>query len=210
MSEYGYIPEAPEQSFGNNKGIFTPKDIYDLTRADKYTNYGQLELIETQTVSSVATVEFTDLGNYNVHFLTINDLKVVNDNNWLQVRFYESGVLETASVYQFANQVGVGTGTFYEARTTGNGYLQFMSGANVGNSTNERGNAYCYFYNLTDSSKYSFMTHQCVSTYDTNGMVMNFGSGVMPQASAVDGIQLILAGGNIDSSDISLYGIRYS
>ena len=49
MSEYGYIPEAPEQSFGNNKGIFTPKDIYDLTRADKYTNYGQLELIETQT-----------------------------------------------------------------------------------------------------------------------------------------------------------------
>ncbi len=38
MSEYGYIPEAPEQSAGNNKGIFTPKDIYDLTRADKYTN----------------------------------------------------------------------------------------------------------------------------------------------------------------------------
>jgi hypothetical protein len=25
MSEYGYIPEAPEQSFGNNKGIFNLK-----------------------------------------------------------------------------------------------------------------------------------------------------------------------------------------
>ena len=47
-NEFGYIPESPEQSFGNNKGIFTPTDIYDLTRADKYTSYGQLELIETQ------------------------------------------------------------------------------------------------------------------------------------------------------------------
>jgi len=210
MSEFGYIPEAPEQSFGNNKGIFTPKDIYDLTRADKYTNYGQLELIETQNVSSVANVEFTNLGNYNVHFLTVNDLKVVNDNNWLQVRFYENGVLETASVYQWGNQVGVSTGTFYESRTTGNAYLQFMTGANIGNSTNESGNAYCYFYNLTDSSKYSFMTHQCVTTNPSTDTNMNFGSGVMPQASEVSGIQLVLAGGNIDSATISLYGIRYS
>ena len=29
MSEYGYIPESPAQSFGNNTGIFTPNDIYD-------------------------------------------------------------------------------------------------------------------------------------------------------------------------------------
>ena len=171
---------------------------------------GKLELIETQTVSNVANVEFTSLGNYNVHFLTINDLTTISNNVWMQVRFYEGGVLETASVYQWANQVGVGTGTFYASKTTGNAYLQFMTGANIGNSTNESGNAYCYFYNLTDSSKYSFMTHQCISTYDTNGMNMNFGSGVMPQASAVDGIQLILNGGNIDTADISLYGIAES
>ena len=70
MSEYGYIPEAPEQSFGNNKGIFNPKDIYDLTRADKYTNYGQLELIETQTASADSSLDFISLGSYNVHFLS--------------------------------------------------------------------------------------------------------------------------------------------
>jgi hypothetical protein len=208
MSEYGYIPEAPEQSFGNNKGIFNPKDIYDLTRADKYTNYGQLELIETQTVSSVANVEFTNLGNYNVHFLTINDTKVVNDNVWFQVRFYESGVLETANAYQFANQVGTSTGTFYYAKSTANSKLQFMTGANIGNATNESGNAYCYFYNLTDSSKYSFMTHQCVVTSPSTNVNMNFGSGTMSQKSAVDGIQLFLASGNIASASISLYGIK--
>ena len=65
MSEYGYIPESPAQSFGNNKGIFSPNDIYDLTRADKYTQYGQLELIQTQTASSVTTLDFTTLGSYS-------------------------------------------------------------------------------------------------------------------------------------------------
>ena len=34
MSEYGYIPDSNlEQSFGNNKGIFNPKDIYDLDKS---------------------------------------------------------------------------------------------------------------------------------------------------------------------------------
>ena len=189
-----------------NTGLYTPSEILQLTKEGSWG--GSLELIEEQTVSSVANVEFTSLGNYNVHFLTVNDLKVVNDNVWLQVRFYENGVLETASVYQFAELVGIGTGLFYESRTTGYNYLQFMTGANVGNSTNESGNAYCYFYNLTDSSKYSFLTNQCVVTSPSTNLNMNFGSGVMPQASAVNGIQLVLASGNIDSATISLYGIK--
>ena len=81
MSEYGYIPEAPEQSFGNNKGIFTPKDIYDLTRADKYTNYGQLELIQTQTASGSSTIDFTSIqeSTYNVHFATYNNIQFTLD-----------------------------------------------------------------------------------------------------------------------------------
>jgi hypothetical protein len=75
-NEFGYLPESPEQSFGNNKGIFTPKDIYDLTRADKYTNYGQLELIQTQTASS-AVVDFTNLGDFDVHFVTFQMMVVL-------------------------------------------------------------------------------------------------------------------------------------
>ena len=202
-----YIGTQPND-VKKNTGLYTPSEILELTKDGSWG--GSLELIEEQTVSSVATVEFTNLGNYDVHYLTVDNLKVVNDNVLLQVRFYESGVLETASVYQFAELVGTATGTFYAAKSAANSYIQFMTGANVGNATNESGNAYCYFYNLTDSSKYSFMTHQCISTYDTNGMNMNFGSGVMPQASAVDGIQLILNGGNIDTADISLYGIAES
>ena len=75
-NEFGYIPESPEQSFGNNKGIFTPTDIYDLTRADKYTNYGQLELIETQTLTNSLTLDFTSIkeSEYNVHLIVMQNV----------------------------------------------------------------------------------------------------------------------------------------
>ena len=52
------------------------------------------------------------------------------------------------------------------------------------------------------------MTHQCVTTNPSTDTNMNFGSGCMPQASAVDGIQLVLAGGNIASATMKLYGVK--
>ena len=200
-----YIGTQPND-VKKNIGLYTPSEILQLEKDGHWS--GSLELIEEQTVSSVANVEFTNLGNYDVHYLTVNDLKVVSDNKWLQVRFYEGGVLETASVYQFAELVGIATGTFYAAKTSANGYIQFMTGANVGNATNEIGNAYCYFYNLTNSAKYSFLTNQCVVTSPSTNLNMNFGGGCMSQASAVDGIQLSLSGGNIASATMKLYGVK--
>ncbi len=101
-SEFGYIPESPEQSFGNNKGIFTPTDIYDLTRADKYTNYGQLELIETQTASAVATLDFTSIQEsiYNVHFLTMNNIENSTEAYAINIQLFESETIENGNVYQ--------------------------------------------------------------------------------------------------------------
>ena len=75
-SEFGYIPESPEQGFQNNNGIFTPTDIYNLTRSSKFTEYGQLKLIQTQTVSS-AVCDFTDLQieKYSVHLFLFSDVQ---------------------------------------------------------------------------------------------------------------------------------------
>jgi len=205
MSEFGYIPDSAniEQSFGNNKGIFTPKDIYDLTRADKYTNYGQLELIETQTVSTVNTVNFTNLGDYNVHFLTVNNLQVAVTNTRLGVRFYESGVLETAGVYQWAYQQCLqGSGGEFKATSHSSIPIQIEQPINFG------GGGYNYFYNLIDNTKFSFLTNQ--HNRISNAMIGEFGSGVMPQTSEVTGFQI----GSYDSSNenfsltASLYGIK--
>jgi len=209
MSEYGYIPDSAniEQSFGNNKGIFTPKDIYDLTRADKYTNYGQLELIETKTASGDNIVDFTDIKEdvYNVHFATI-DVNLDNTSS-VQIRLFESGVLETGSVYQTAYQNGQATGTFSVNQTTANSrFFATQTG-----STDEPRQSYNYLYNLGDSTKYSFQTMQGVSQKTgTTACDMRFGSGVLPQASQVNAIRFTNTASGLLTGTISLYGIRYS
>ena len=72
------------------------------------------------------------------------------------------------------------------------------------------GGGYNYFYNLTDSAKFSFLTNQHIRT--SNAVITEFGGGLMPQASEVTGFQI----GSYDSSNYnfsltaSLYGIRFS
>ena len=207
-NEFGYIPESPEQSFGNNKGIFTPTDIYDLTRADKYTNYGQLELIETQTGTNVATVDFTAIKEteYNVHFMTFNNMQSANDNaEIMKLQFYESGVVESAGVYQRARQ-NCSTVSFSETRSTTDDSISLLGGS--GNQSNEKQCAYAYFYNLGDSTKYSFCTWQADTWTSDPYLFVGFGSGVLPQASAVNGIRVKTNSGNIATFTISLYGIK--
>jgi len=210
MSEYGYIPEAPEQSFGNNKGIFNPKDIYDLTRADKYTNYGQLELIETQTITTTtANVDFTDLGNYNVHFLAQSNVDLATDGAFTRVQLSSDGGSSfVTSGYQYARQrnyiVG-GTGYAQEGKSTNTSYVSILGSS--GTSANEVGNGYAYLYNLLDSSKYSFSTFQAISTSSVD-LDSWFGSGVLPTATTHNAIRVNASSGNIESMNISLYGIK--
>ena len=202
-NEFGYIPESPEQSFGNNKGIFTPKDIYDLTRADKYTNYGQLELIETQTFSGVGTVDFTSIQEdvYNVHFMT--GIVTGNGNNRPWLRFFESGVIETGSVYQGAYQQ-ITVGGSAENKGTSLTNLDFFVGAS---EVGESSVAYTYIYNAGDSSKYTFATQQGMMSSTIRA---EFGSGVLPQTSVVDGFRIESTGETTLNGTISLYGISES
>jgi len=212
MSEYGYIPEAPEQSFGNNKGIFTPKDIYDLTRADKYTNYGQLELIETKTFSStVSVIDFNDIkqDTYNVHFMTFNNMKTAGDNQeTICLRFMVGGVVQTSANYIRAMQrFSSDSALFGESKTT-DSKVAFVYG--TGTATGEGTSGYAYLYNLGDSTKYSFVTGQVTSLTSEAKYAGAFGSSVYNVANAVNGIQVLKNSGNYSAFSVSLYGIRYS
>jgi len=212
MSEYGYIPEAPEQSFGNNKGIFTPKDIYDLTRADKYTNYGQLEFIETQTVSSaVAGVDFTNLGDYNVHFITTHSFSSATDYGALSLRVStDGGTSFKSSGYQYANQYN-NAGSNGEQKSTSEAFITQMTPPNSGASP-FASNGYAYLYNFLDSSKYSFSTWRSTAVISANSEYEGYaGSGVYPVAETHNAFRLMPKNSsNVDNGTISLYGIRYS
>jgi len=207
--KYGYKGAEPTQSFGSNTGVFDPADINNLIADNKWTSFGQLELIETQTASVVGNLVFSDIKEdiYNVHLLTYNDCTVATDNNDLWIRLYENGVEETAGVYQVAYQYGFSNGTFGEHKFTNQSRLNGSWG--VGTGTGETASGYHYFYNLGDSTKYSFQTSHWTQLEQSGVYVFGFGSGVLPQASVVDGIKFLAESGNF-SGTVSLYGIRYS
>jgi len=190
-----------------NIGLYTPSEILQLTKDGSWS--GSLELIESQTVSGVSSAIFTSIKEnvYNVHFLQIINFKPTDDERDLEIRFFESGVEESASVYQYAYEFGRASGTFGQSKSTGNTHIRGT--LNVGNATNECGNSYNYFYNLGDSSKYSFQTNHTVliPNLGTSEMLFNFGGGVLPQASTVDQIKLYVSSGNF-SCTAKLYGVK--
>jgi len=189
-----------------NTGLYTPSEILQLTKEGSWG--GSLELIEEQTYSSaVSFVDFTSIqeNKYDVHFMTFNNVDYASEQV-PALRFYESGVLESAGVYQYAEQQCQSNGSFAESRDTASTFL------GLGNYAVGESNGYCYLYNLGNSSKYSFISFHNVNTdadASPSEAVADFGGGVLPQASTVDGIRFTGAGGaNFSSFNIKLYGVK--
>ena len=173
---------------------------------------GKLELIQSQTVSSATSVDFTsiDESTYNVHFVTLNNISA-NSSGYpasSQVRMrvsddggttYESG----ASDYQYAFQFVKTDGTHGERRDTANTDMLLTGRAT---NTSEVINSYVYLYNLGDSSKYSFATmHQSIGS-DEETM---YGMQVYTTTSTINAIRFFISG-LLTSGDITLYGIAES
>ena len=171
---------------------------------------GKLELIETQTFSNVAGVEFTSLGSYNVHFLTCNNIQAHTDSSRLVIQLSNDGgsTYETTN-YQYAMQYGASSGSFSEVKSTS--YTAFYSSSDMGTGTNESCNMYWYLYNLSDSAKYSFSTHQ-LTEFDKNAQFRQvFGSNVYTVAETINAIKVLGQNNTSNiSGTISLYGIAES
>jgi len=204
-NEYGYVPSSPTQARGSNTGIFEVNDVTDLLNAQQWSgDFGTLELIETQTVSSSSTADFTTLGSYNVHLFTFNDIQFTNTDTMRARVSNDSGsTFESTSNYDSAIQENKVDGTANEiTRLNYDAFDRiFQSQSSVSY------NGYMYAYNLLDSSKYSFLTHQqnCVG----GGIFsFRFGSQVYKVAEANDAIRFYVV--NNMSGTISLYGIAES
>ena len=153
--EYGYIGKEVTQAFRDNKGIFTPQDIIELDQENKWTNFGQLELIQTQTYSgTVSTVDFTSIQEdvYDVHFMTFSQMSGATDNvATMDLRVSnDGGSTYESSNYAHANQNGQTDGTFSENRSTSTD--RFMLAPDLDDETNASVNGYVYFFNLGDST----------------------------------------------------------
>ena len=208
-NKYGYIADTgPEQAFRSNTGVFNPADINELIAEDKWTNFGQLELIETKTASGESTIDFTSIqeSTYNVHFATYNNLQFTLDA-FLAGQFSNDGgsSFVTSASYQYARQYGVADGSFGEGRSTTATGIDFSGN---GGATNETHNGYVYFYNLGDSTKYSFATHHSSQMNSLTQSLFYFGSGVYTVAETINAIRFKINTGAMDDGSISLYGIK--
>ena len=209
-NEYGYIPKAPSQSVGNNDGVFSVNNVRDLLIDEKWRTYGQLELIETQTVtSSTASVIFTDIkeDEYNIHFATWNNFQSTVTNKRFVMRFYEYGTEESASVYQSAMQCA---GTDYIGATKTTGEDSIFLGTNTTTTANQSVSGYVYIYNAGNGTEYTFTNSHDVGMYQSGpNMRSHFGGAVLPQASVVNQLKFFsTATSNIEHVVISLYGVK--
>ena len=195
----------------SNSGVFDVNDIRYLMDYQQWPTPGELQLIETQTASNSAALDFLSIKEniYNVHFMTVTNFQPASDNHYIAYRLYESGTLETGAVYQQARQYGIASGTFGESKSTGIDEVTVSHA--TGTDDQETNNCYIYFYNLGDSTKYSFSTSHSSGVQAGGSANFEFASAVLPQASQVDGIRILTdQGSNMEHAEVSLYGIRFA
>ena len=208
--EYGYIGKEVTQAFRDNKGIFTPQDIIELDQENKWTNFGQLELIETVNASSVSSFDFSDLKDFNVHLITVSNGTNSNQSKGLAFRLYESDTLESGSVYDTARQFAQTDGNGTENRSTSNSAIRFSCNTDVTSISASNINGYLYFYNLLDSTRVTSVSQHSAGYSNSDRGEFIFGCNVLPQVSFVNKIQVMAFDTGTITADVSLYGIRFA
>ena len=204
---YGYIGQNLPNQTKANSGVFSISDVADLEKQGKFG--GSLELIEEQTASSDSAIDFTTLKGekFDVHLLEFIDISSSTDNEQIQVRFSnDSGSTYETTNYQYAFQQGNASGSFNEVKSTSDNAIDVSNP--IGNATNEKGNGYCYLYNLNNSSKYSFVTQQSALQNNANVFTFTFGGGVYAVAETINAIRVLLDNSSNISGTIKLYGVK--
>ena len=204
---YGYLGQNLPNQTKSNSGVFSISDVADLTKQGKFG--GSLELIEEQSItSSTATMEFTNIqeAKYDVHLLQIDSFYATAQRNLLVRLSNDSGSSYISTGYQYAYQYGQANGSFGEDRSTNYNAMSLVTYG--GDTIQESQNTYIYFYNLGNSSKYSFSTFQNTGV-QTGVYGMLIGGSVLPTAETHNAIQLLpTLSTNIANLQAKLYGVK--
>ena len=199
---FGYTGNFPNQQL-KNSGIFSPEDVLNLNAVGEYG--GSLQLISEANVSGASSHIFTDIkeSKYSTHFLTFQNYVPSTNSTQLICRFYESGVEESGSVYQFIyNYIDT---SFAISQATAIDYLRMSYSS--GNGSGQTSNGHAYFYGLGNSSSFSYQTMEHIQNPSSTNYRAVFGSGCLPQASVVDQIKIFVGSGTY-SATLRLYGFK--
>ena len=199
MSYIGTHPNNVKE----NIGIYNPNEILRLTKDGHWG--GSLELIESQTASSSSALDFTNLGNYDVHYMTLDNFQcTTSTTRYVSARVSNDGgsSYESGSDYQRA---------WFRINTSGtNAEINGTSETSMTNffsidSDDRTSQSYIYFYNLQNSSKYSFATFQ---SWNSVGDYTYFGGMVYTVAETINALRLFPDGDALATGNAKLYGVK--
>ncbi len=208
-NKHGYSGvDIPTQSQSSNAGIFSVNEINELVQLNKFVIAGNLELIETQALNddtySTASVEFNNLGSYNVHLLTFTNHKN-NGYTPLGLQMKAGGSYKTGNSYAYAMQQFSDDGTYTQDRSTGANQMR------LGISSYQGSSGYAYIYNAIDSSKMTISSSHSIQVRGNNlGANGMYGSSRYNTANEVQGVRFVYDGTNAVGGFgvFSLYGLR--
>tara|TARA_R100001082_G_scaffold90587_1_gene57139 strand:- start:2975 stop:3607 length:633 start_codon:yes stop_codon:yes gene_type:complete len=206
---YGYLGDTSTKikQKVKNQGVISSSDALDLQ--SKGHLGGSLELITSSSVTSMTSaVDMTTCftSKYDVYLLKARNVKSNQNAYTVGIQFYESGTLESGTVYDYGLQGGRTNNADFYGVSSNEAWIHI--GADTDDDAENSSNSYTYIYSPTDSSRYTYLTTQSTGQYDavTN---YRFGGGCLPQTSTVDGLRLRSTHGSGQiTGEFALYGVK--
>jgi hypothetical protein len=168
-----------------------------------------LEFIKSASGTSVTSLDVTDCfsATYDVYFFSLTKIKRASADNFIFIRFLDSGgTVISASEYDHAQLELRAYTTFNEGRQTGNNRI---SGISYGSSnTADIGGVSLYVFNPFSSSSYTFVESQSSSFRASNGGFGLKTIGVHKSAEQISGVRFQADGVNLDTIEVSVFGVK--
>jgi len=174
-----------------------------------------VELVSTQSVSSVASVEFTGIDSSSdmwmvvlqgVNAATDNTVMTIRTSNDTSSHSYDSG----ASDYNWS-MTGLYSGDDYSKYDTADSAIDMGADPNlIGNDADIGLSGTVYIHKPSDTALDTGITYNCYQQNGANNFQNIIGGGHRVANEAVTAIQFLFLSGNIDSGRFSLYKLAHS
>jgi len=174
-----------------------------------------VELVSTQSVSSVASVEFTGIDSSSdmwmvvlqgVNAATDNTVMTIRTSNDTSSHSYDSG----ASDYNWS-MTGLYSGDDYSKYDTADYAIDMGADPNlIGNDADIGLSGTVYIHKPSDTALDTGITYNCYQQNGANNFQNIIGGGHRVANEAVTAIQFLFLSGNIDSGRFTMYKYNHS
>ncbi|MEI6183901.1 MAG: hypothetical protein WCP65_00120 [Bacteroidota bacterium] len=173
---------------------------------------GSLVLLTSASASSQATVDFTSLSlsTYSALRIIGTQIKPVNNNVTLSMRYSTAGTFDTGSNYKSSLFRNTDVASGLSGSTAGTTSIAINSTSDpLGNSTYNTLNFDLLLYNPANTVQYHMATWHAVYYSQSSALLSAPGSALYTASvTAIDGVRFFMDSGNISTGLFYVYGIR--